>query len=1191
MAGNQAVFDAAMRRAQGYAFENQWDRALKEYQRAIAEFPNDGQARQNYAQALYRLQQYPQALDEYTGLLKAHPSDPFLLNRLAEINVAMGRRADAGTFYQQLAQVYLGQNQTREAINAFQELIKIEPTRRDARERLVELHKTNGDRLAAINELVTLSRMAIEGPPEDLAGAVKYAEAAFALDSNHRDAREWLYKLRRRQAEVAGTAFDEKSLRVTSNAPGSTLDARDLNEMFALAMSYQERGQYAVALKQYEAVLGAGLTTPAVHYNLGLLYQQAGQPETAIAHLREAADDPEYGMSSCYTLGLCYRAVNQIPEATQAFEGALRQVDLASINKAEVNDLIELYEAAAQAHQDVGNMSRAASLYTNLAGFLQQRRWRTGRTAEFKARADALAEQDMSAKLRQIGGAPEPAPAPAARPVAPIPPRPAPPPAPAPEEQSIYMRPGGPAGMLGRNPSGMLRPITDFLKPVAPRPVPPPPAPPPPSAENLARVASSSVSQSPSLPPANESLLAAAAAAPLPKLTPLPTRYDDDGSGHLAPSGVPYATLRSVTSVDSGTPSYTGNPALDEFIEGAISDSDEYMASGQLFAATDACFEVIRLAPDFLPIHLRLAEIYRQRGRMEDAAAKLQSVIDVYLSRGETQLAAQVYPALVTIHPTDVHLRTKLATLLLDLGEVDGAMAQYLSLADMLFNNGQHERALEELRRLRTLAPQNPEVRLHNGTYLLRMDRPAEALAEFGRALQLDAGNVPALVRTYITLVMLDRETQWDALQTVLVEAHDGAKREVIGEEVRSYALTTERPALFYALGLLYELEEPEEPLDEEAGLEFATTRLGAMREAFEQGLNMLHPGDRSALSVVMRWRAAAAALGLHDGVTAVTHYHEVVNLLDDPTLEPSPRPNLEFIKLPAKHQIYAPLADAYSLQGNTAEAIEALQAAKTHLPYNREIYTKLAELYFRKGQLGAALAAMEELVNHYQETFQTEKMLEALGYMARLAPNNIAVRRKLADSYLKRGMIDAGLTELDLLSNLQRKDGMIKDAVSTLQRASDIYWTMGQFQRSFEIYDKIVRMMPGDVDVRLQLINLYIQMGRLADAVREQKALAEICLAQNQTRLAEAALHQLIALAPQDPDGYYSLAELLASEGKFDQAARLYSRLQRLEPHNPKLPEMQAEMQRRANGAGTPPPADGEEQAVSSEQRVSSEQ
>src|SRR4051812_9856642 len=179
MAGNQAVFDAAMRRAQGYAFENQWDRAIKEYQRALAEFPNDGQARTNYAQALYRLQQYPAALEEYIGLLKARPNDPFLLNRLAEINIAMGRKADALAQYNVLAQVYVGQNQPREAVAAFRALLEIEPGRRDARERLVELYKTMGDRGAAITELVNLSRLALDGPPEDLAGAVKYAEAAF----------------------------------------------------------------------------------------------------------------------------------------------------------------------------------------------------------------------------------------------------------------------------------------------------------------------------------------------------------------------------------------------------------------------------------------------------------------------------------------------------------------------------------------------------------------------------------------------------------------------------------------------------------------------------------------------------------------------------------------------------------------------------------------------------------------------------------------------------------------------------------------------------------------------------------------------------------------------------------------------------------------------------------------------------
>src|SRR5205823_1856667 len=193
MAGNQAVFDAALRRAQGYAFENQWDKAIKEYQRALAEFPNEVEARTNYAQALYRQGQLPGAFDEYTGLLKARPNDPFILGRLAEIAETLGRRSDALTYYQILAQVYLGQNQ------------------------------------------------------------------------------------RRRQAEAAGTAFDEKTLRPTGQGPGGAapreqqLDARELNEMLTLAMSYQERGQYAAALKQYEAVLNAGMRTPAVYYNLGLL--------------------------------------------------------------------------------------------------------------------------------------------------------------------------------------------------------------------------------------------------------------------------------------------------------------------------------------------------------------------------------------------------------------------------------------------------------------------------------------------------------------------------------------------------------------------------------------------------------------------------------------------------------------------------------------------------------------------------------------------------------------------------------------------------------------------------------------------------------------------------------------------------------------------------------------------------------
>ena len=64
-------------------------------------------------------------------------------------------------------------------------------------------------------------------------------------------------------------------------------------------------------------------------------------------------------------------------------------------------------------------------------------------------------------------------------------------------------------------------------------------------------------------------------------------------------------------------------------------------------------------------------------------------------------------------------------------------------------------------------------------------------------------------------------------------------------------------------------------------------------------------------------------------------------------------------------------------------------------------------------------------------------KTLETLGHMARLAPNNGAVRRKLSEMYLKLGMTDQGVSELNTLAELQLKAGLLKDAMRTYSKAA----------------------------------------------------------------------------------------------------------------------------------------------------------
>jgi tetratricopeptide (TPR) repeat protein len=1136
VAGNKAAFDAAMKRAQDYAFENAWDKALREYQRALDEFPDDANAQTNMAQALFRLQQWPAALQAYNNLLRVRPSDPFVLNRIAECQVSLQQPADAERTYMQVATVYGAQNQIRDALGALRTVLGLNAGNRLARERMAEIYRNMGERNLAIQEYLTLSRQALESQPEDLDLAVRHAETAFGLDNSHPEARDWLYRLRRRQLEATGTQFDEKTLRIVSG-PGQAAQ-RDLQQMYDLAMQYQEKNQFAAARVQLEAAQAAGLDTAALHYSLGLIYQQERQFKQAVEQLQKAAADPEYAMSSQYALGECYRTLGQRAEATRAYEAAISLVDLQHVGKNEVNDLIELYQAAADAHLAQGNTSRAASLYSTLATFLQARRWRSGFTDQLMARADELNDQGISDRLQSIGGAPEPA----AKEAPPAPePRRAPAATAVPVAPEFVSSPQGAGsvgarGGTGQLRSGMLRPITDFL-----------------SAQDLTP------------PDAETAAPAESAAAP------------KGVAARVAPPGANGATARTSHTLqavlaDEGMP-------LDGETAALVDVTDALIDRGLWNAAIDCCYEVIRLDAEYLPIHLRLAEIFRQSGRREDAILKLQSVIDVYMVRGDMETAAQVFPELIALQPENVNIRTKLATLLMDLGQHDAAVNEYLSMADMHYSTGQREQALEELRRLRSIAPQNPEVRLRAGLYLLRADRPADALPEFSRALQIDPENKLALTRVFVTMVLLGNDTQWDVLETLQGAAADYGDRQAILEDLRGFALTGDRPELFYALAVLNDLPVPEEGLDEEARTAAEQQQLRAQTEALDDGLGLLPVADRSFLGLLMRARRARLALDARDGDRALRLLTEAMNMLESERVTPSPRPKLEFLKLPTRIDLYQPLAQAHILHGDNAQAIQALQAAKAHAPYDREIYTQLAELYFLQGQLGAALVALDELISHYQDTGQIEKVIETLGTMSKLAPNNITVRQKLADTYLKIGYIDLGLAELELLAELQRKAGMVKDAVRTYQRGADIYWQMGQLREAFAIYERILHMAPGDVDARQQLIHLYIATGKMPEATREQKRIAEIYLQQKRSKDAIAALHELIALAPNDTESYYALAEVLAEQHEFGQAARLYGRLRRLEPtKDQQLAALQAEMQRLAqdHSGGSRQPASG---------------
>jgi tetratricopeptide (TPR) repeat protein len=141
----------------------------------------------------------------------------------------------------------------------------------------------------------------------------------------------------------------------------------------------------------------------------------------------------------------------------------------------------------------------------------------------------------------------------------------------------------------------------------------------------------------------------------------------------------------------------------------AMSLSQEYVKRGAFTAATEVCYEAIESAPTYIPLHLRLAEIFAQGNRVEDAVAKYQIVADLYLVREEPRQAIGIYKRILRLQPMDVAVRSKLIDLLVSTGEIDQALEQYLSLADAYQTLAQANKALEKCSEALRLVPRSSD--------------------------------------------------------------------------------------------------------------------------------------------------------------------------------------------------------------------------------------------------------------------------------------------------------------------------------------------------------------------------------------------------------------------------------------------------------------------------------------------------
>jgi tetratricopeptide (TPR) repeat protein len=145
MPGNKQVFSTAMNTADRYRWDSQWALATQEYQRALAEFPDDAMARGGLGFCYMQTKQWQQALHEYEYTLQRDPGNVIALSKTAELYGILNRRDDAYRAYLHLADLYSQAGQGARAEAAWQKAVQLSPGDPEPHERLATYYAGKKD--------------------------------------------------------------------------------------------------------------------------------------------------------------------------------------------------------------------------------------------------------------------------------------------------------------------------------------------------------------------------------------------------------------------------------------------------------------------------------------------------------------------------------------------------------------------------------------------------------------------------------------------------------------------------------------------------------------------------------------------------------------------------------------------------------------------------------------------------------------------------------------------------------------------------------------------------------------------------------------------------------------------------------------------------------------------------------------
>jgi tetratricopeptide (TPR) repeat protein len=443
VADNRARYEEALGNGHSYSWDQRWQDAIQEFQRAIEEVSDEPAPYAGLGMAYYELGDLQHALESYKLAARYSQGDIIYLKQVAEVQERLQLFNDAGQTYMAIGEVQLRQRKLDDAMANWLQAVRLGPELLGAHQRLAAVYQHRGQTQQAIQEYLAVARIFFSQGSR--AKALATCQAALKLDPRNAEVLTAIELIQRGESfyeneepvdsepgpdplltesmisvleddleswpvdgaaksaspvqdakrmaleQLAEELFEEEEEEegVAFGPPGAGLSKLERDALISQALDYQTRGMVNQAISCYEKAIKGGVTSMAAHFNLGLLYQDKLRFEDAIRELKLAVEDNEYRLASHFALGESYRARGQIDKAVEHFITVLKIVDLKTVRHDQADRLIELYEHLSDVLLTKGEPEQATNFANSLVEFLSHKGWED-KVMEARARLDSL---------------------------------------------------------------------------------------------------------------------------------------------------------------------------------------------------------------------------------------------------------------------------------------------------------------------------------------------------------------------------------------------------------------------------------------------------------------------------------------------------------------------------------------------------------------------------------------------------------------------------------------------------------------------------------------------------------------------------------------------------------------------------------------------------------------------------------